>query len=209
MQQLDRLSRGLREVDPRIEDDRLAGHAGRLEFGQLLVEEHPDVVGDTVGVPVGLEELDLGGTDGVHQHEAGLPTGHDLGEEGVVDRRDVVDDVGAGGEAGVGHVGFVGVDREQTVGTSPDRLDQRDESCRLLLDRQLGGLGVGGLAPEVDHERTRLELLDGERGLRLDARRPVPGERFGAGVDDAEQRRAVDDDGPAAGGEVTAHGSRG
>lgn len=208
MEEFDGLARCLREVDTGVEQDGLRRHAGSFESGQLVVEERRHVVRHAVGVPIGFEQLDLRRPDRVHEHESGLPAGDDLGESRVMERRDVVDDVGAGTQARVGNGGLVRVDRQQTVGAGPDGLDQGHEARRLLLDSEFGRLGVGGLPADVDQQRARLELTNGQSCLGLDAGRTIPREGLGTGVDDAHQRRTVDDDGPAPGGEGSAHGSR-
>ena len=100
----------LGEVGPGVEHHLLRGHAPLARDLHAPGQEARDVPRHVAAVEAGLEPLDLGHGARVHEDERGAGGRAHVGEPGVAQAGDVVDDLRPGRHRGPRHLGLVGVD---------------------------------------------------------------------------------------------------
>ena len=179
------LVRRLPEPDPGIEADMLLGNPRRHRDRQPFLEERGYLT-DDVRVPrLELHRARLP----LHVHQANVRSRvRDHTCEGRIgaQRGDVVHERHAHLERAAGDLGLRRVDRDRK---SREPLEHRENPSQLLVDGHRLGPGAGGLAADVDEQRTFLEQpprrCHRRRGVEI---LPAVGEAVGCDVDDAHHR---------------------
>ena len=124
----------------------------------------------------------------MHDHQAAIAFGRNVDHRGIGEAGHVVDDGGAGFEAGARHRGVTRVDAHA------DALGRKcahhvEHAGELLLGAHRRGAGTRRLPADVDDAGALLHHAAGmgERFVQTLMRSPV-GERIGRNVQDAHQR---------------------
>ena len=113
---------------------------------------------------------------------------------GVVrQRRDVVEDVGAGGGGPAHHLGLARIDGDPCLGARAQALDDGDDAAQLFLGGNVLGAGPRRLAADVEDVGAFLGKLQAVRDGRLRrSMQAAVGEAVGRDVDDAHDARPVE-----------------
>ena len=94
---------GLPKADPRIDDHRLLGDPATHRFGQLGGEKIPHLADDVVVARLHLHRARR--SLHMHQHHRHSLPGDNGNHFGIEAKRaDIVDDIGAGFQGGLGHL---------------------------------------------------------------------------------------------------------
>ncbi len=107
--------------------------------GDTLAQER-EHLGADVAIQVGVLQAFARRRAGVHQDERRAAVSADIGELGIAQAADVVDDPRAGGDRSPRDGRLVGVDRDDRAELADDPFDQRHDARDLLLrPRPAGG----------------------------------------------------------------------
>src|SRR6185437_3435082 len=138
----------LAEADAGIDGDVVVGDAGDLGGLPALEQEVAYILDDVaIGRPV---VLVLGLAAAVHQHRRHTAPGQQRQHRLIVAQgRYVVDDAGAGIEAGPRDLGPAGIDRHHDIALGEFANDPQD-AAQLLVDRRGSGARPCRLAADVD-----------------------------------------------------------
>ena len=183
----DRLRGALGEVGARVDDELLLGDPAVAGHGAALAQEGHDVA-DHVAAVVREPRL-LRRRAGVHDHEGGARRRGDVGQPGVAQARDVVDEHGARRHRRAGHRGLVGVHGHRDALRGQAAHEGDDPVALHVLGRR-AGVRHARLAADVDEVRALGHEPACVRDLRVEGRVPHRvGERVRARVDDAHDQR--------------------
>jgi len=195
VEQREVVRRGLAEADAGVDPD--LGHAGGHGAAGTLDHETVDLGHHVPVVGVGLHGPGL--ALHVHGHPAGPGGRRHLPQRG----RDVVDEGGADGQGGLGHLPLDGVDGDADAGSAgalggvsvsggPGQgLDDRDDPPQLDLDGDGLGAGPGGFAAHVDDVGALGHHLEPVRHRALEGVvEAAVGEGVRRHVEDAHDERA-------------------
>src|SRR5699024_10708306 len=135
------------QVVPGVDDQPVGGNTGHERAVDLRGEEFGDL-GDHVGIGrVVVVPVRVG--QGVRDHHAGACLGHGLGHAGHPQAGGVVDDVGAGGHAGAGDLGALGVHGDHHVAGAAQGFDDALDPVDLLAGTDFLGVRGEGHAADV------------------------------------------------------------
>ncbi len=160
-QHLDRLSGCLGEVRARVEHDAVDVDTHVDHLRHALPQERDDVGDDVVVVG---ELLALRRRPGVHHHDPGTALGTRDGQIDVAQATHVVDEVGALGEHGAGHLRLPRVDRHDHV-ESDEPGDEGRDTADLLVGVERVDAGDPRFTPDVDDRGSGGGELLGARDL--------------------------------------------
>ncbi len=141
---------GFPEPDARIEDDPFARDALLESPFHALAKKAADLR-HHVGVD-GILLHGFGGAEHVHQDNGGVGVGDETSHGGVTAQGgDVVDDGGAGLEAGAGDLALGGVNADgERIVCCGEFANDRFHACAFLVGGNGIGPGPGGLAADVE-----------------------------------------------------------
>lgn len=156
-QDLEVLRPRLGEAQPGVEDDAPPAHARGLGLGDAFEQLTGDG-GDQAVRVVRQRVHGRGGAAHVHEADGAVAARH-VGDHGRVELagRDVVYDVRARGNGGLGDGGAVGVDADGEVGEfgeGADELDDGEDAGEFLVGGYFGAARGGGAAAHVDNGDT-------------------------------------------------------
>ena len=182
----------LAEADAGVEQDLCLAHAGGKRRRHALLEEDDDLADHVVVAGIDLHRPRL--AEHVHETHRTAALGYERRHVGVAaQRRDVVDDGGAGVERGASHGGLGRVDGDGGRRAGRQPLDHRHDARQFIGDRHRLGAGPGRLAPDVEDRRAlggqQQAVRHGGVGVGVQA---TVGKRIGGHVDDAHDAGQVD-----------------
>lgn len=103
----------------------------------------------------------------MHDDQAGVVLGRDKAHFGVLESGDVVDDIRASLECGLGDGGFAGVNRDVALEVA-NAFDDGDDAVDFVLRRDGVCAGTRGFAADIDHVHAGLDHRFGLRECSLE-----------------------------------------